>query len=49
MVVEDDALRQKLQQDRLGEVLAQMDAEHGPIPEDLLEEARQLWRSGRSS
>jgi Arc/MetJ family transcription regulator len=39
-----DALRQQLQHDRLGELLAQMDAEQGPIPEDVLEEARQLWR-----
>ncbi len=39
-----EALRRQLQHDRLGELLAQMDAESGPIPDDLLEEARQLWR-----
>jgi Arc/MetJ family transcription regulator len=39
-----DALRQQLQHDRLGELLAQMEAEQGAIPEDLLEEARRLWR-----
>ena len=40
-----DALRRQLQHDRLGELLAEMDAESGPIPEDMMEEARQLWRS----
>jgi hypothetical protein len=39
-----DALRRQLQQDRLGELLGQMRAEAGPIPDDLMEEARQLWR-----
>jgi hypothetical protein len=39
-----DALRRQLQHDRLGELLAEMEAESGPIPEDLMEEARQLWR-----
>ncbi len=39
-----DALRHRLQRDRLGELLAEMEAESGPIPEDLMEEARQLWR-----
>lgn len=39
-----DALRRQLQHDRIGELLAEMEAESGPIPEDLMEEARQLWR-----
>ncbi len=39
-----DALRRQLQHDRLGELLGQMHAESGPIPDDLMEEARQLWR-----
>ena len=39
-----DALRRQLQHDRLGELLAEMEAESGPIPADLLEEARSLWR-----
>jgi Arc/MetJ family transcription regulator len=39
-----DALRRQLQHDRIGELLAEMEAESGPIPDDLLEEARQLWR-----
>jgi hypothetical protein len=40
-----DALRRQLQHDRLGELLAEMEATSGPIPDDLMEEARQLWRS----
>ena len=39
-----DALRRQLQHDRLGELLAEMDASSGPIPDDLMEEARQLWQ-----
>jgi Arc/MetJ family transcription regulator len=39
-----DALRRQLQHDRLGELLAEMDAASGPVPDDLLKEARQLWR-----
>jgi Arc/MetJ family transcription regulator len=38
------ALRRQLQHDRLGELLAEMDAESGPVPEALIEEARQIWR-----
>jgi Arc/MetJ family transcription regulator len=38
-----DALRRQLQHDRLGELLSAMDAESGPIPEELTEEARKLW------
>ena len=40
-----EALRRHLQYDRLGELLDQMEAESGPIPEDLMEEARNLWRA----
>ena len=39
-----DALRRQLQHDRIGELLAAMDADSGPIPDELMEEARQLWR-----
>ncbi|MGB3411296.1 MAG: hypothetical protein WBA45_08855 [Microthrixaceae bacterium] len=39
-----DALRRRLQRDRIGELLADMDSEAGAIPEDLMEEARQIWR-----
>lgn len=41
----NDALRRQLQRDRLGVLLAEMDAESGPIPEDVLDEARNPWRS----
>jgi Arc/MetJ family transcription regulator len=39
-----DALRRQLQHDRLGKLLAEMAAESGPIPDDVMEEARRLWR-----
>lgn len=39
-----DALRRQLQHDRLGELLAELDATAGPIPDELMKEARQLWR-----
>lgn len=39
-----DALRRQLRHDRLGELLAELDATAGPIPDELMEEARQLWR-----
>ena len=38
-----EALRRQLQHDRLGELLAQMDAESGPVPDELMKEARHLW------
>lgn len=40
-----DALRRQLQHDRIGELLAEMDATSGPVPDELLEEARRLWRA----
>lgn len=40
-----EALRRQLQHDRLGELLAEMAAESGPIPDDVMEEARQPWRA----
>jgi Arc/MetJ family transcription regulator len=40
----NDALRRRLQHDRLGDLLAEMEAESGPVPEELLTEARQAWR-----
>lgn len=39
-----EALRRQLQRDRLIELLAEMEARSGPIPDDLMEQARQLWR-----
>jgi hypothetical protein len=39
-----DALRRQLQHDRIGELLAEMDTDSGPIPGELMEEARLLWR-----
>jgi Arc/MetJ family transcription regulator len=40
----NEALRRQLQRDRLAEMLAEMDAESGPIPDDVMEEARRPWR-----
>ena len=40
----NDALRRRLQHDRLGDLLAEMDVESGPLPEDLLDEARRVWQ-----
>jgi Arc/MetJ family transcription regulator len=45
----NEALRRKLDYDRLGEFLAHMEAEHGPIPEDMIEEARKLWQPAPSA
>ena len=40
----NEALIRQLQHDRLGELLDEMEKESGPIPSELLEEARALWR-----
>lgn len=40
----NDAVRRQLQRDRLGVLLAKMDAESGPVPPALMEEARKTWR-----
>lgn len=40
----NDALRRQLQHDRIADLLAEMDDEAGPIPAELMEEARELWR-----
>lgn len=39
----DSALRLQLQHERLRALLEEMDAEHGPIAEDILEEVRREW------
>ena len=41
----NEAVRRQLQHDRLADLLAEMEAESGPVPEDVLAEARQVWRS----
>ena len=38
-----EALRHWLQYERVGELLQQMEAEAGPVPDEYLEEARRLW------
>lgn len=37
------------QRDRLGDLLDHMEAEAGPIPPELLDEARRLWQLPRRS
>jgi len=44
----NEALRRQLQRDRLGELLAAMDDESGPVPDQAMEEARKPWRSAPS-
>jgi hypothetical protein len=39
----NDALRIRLQQERLRILLAEMDAEYGPIPPEEIERARKTW------
>jgi Arc/MetJ family transcription regulator len=41
----NDALRRQLQRDRLGELLAEMDASSGRVPDDVMEQARKPWRN----
>lgn len=40
-----DALRHQLQRDRLGALLAEMEAESGAIPDEVMDEARRPWRN----
>ena len=49
----NDALRLRLQHERLRALLAEMDAEFGPVPPEESEKARKAWpdhpaRKGRS-
>ena len=39
----NDALRVRLQQERLRRLLAEMDDEFGPVPPEEIEEARKTW------
>ena len=39
----NDALRIKLQHERLRSLLAQMDDEFGPVPPEVLDRARATW------
>jgi Arc/MetJ family transcription regulator len=41
----NEALRRQLQRDRLTELLENMDTESGPIRDEVMEKARQPWRS----
>jgi hypothetical protein len=37
------AIRHELEREQLGDYLAELDAELGPVPEELLREARGAW------
>ena len=39
----NEALRRQLQHDRIGKLLDEMDAEFGPVPEEMIEEAGKIW------
>ncbi len=45
----NEALRRLLAHDRLQDLLADMEAEAGPIPEDVMAEARQVWLGDEQS
>jgi Arc/MetJ family transcription regulator len=38
------ALRHRLQHDRLSDLLAELEAEEGPIEPEVMEEVRRAWR-----
>lgn len=40
-----NALIRQLQHDRIADMLAEMDEEAGPVPDEMLTEARDAWRS----
>ena len=39
----NEAVRRQLRRDALAELLAELRAEHGPVPDDQMEEVRRLW------
>lgn len=41
----NEAVRRQLQRDRLLALLAEMDLDSGPIPDDVMKEARAPWRN----
>lgn len=45
----NEAVRRQLQHDRLAELLAEMEAKSGPIPDEILSQARQVWRGDERS
>ncbi len=43
------ALAHELEHAQLGTFLRELDAEHGPVPEEALEAARRAWPRGQAS
>ncbi len=40
------AVERQLQHDRIGELLAEQELEHGPVPDELLAQIRVQWLTG---
>jgi hypothetical protein len=40
------AVQERISHDLLGDLIAEFEAEHGPIPEDLVEKAMREWPDG---
>jgi Arc/MetJ-type ribon-helix-helix transcriptional regulator len=38
-----EAVQREIRHDLLGELIEELEAKHGPVPEELLEEARREW------
>jgi hypothetical protein len=38
-----DAVQEQIRHDMLGDLIAEFEAKHGPIPEDLVEKAMREW------
>ena len=38
------AIRHELEREQLGEYLAELEAEFGPVPDELMNEARRAWQ-----
>lgn len=38
-----EAAQARLQHDLLGDLLDELEAEHGPVPDEVREQARQMW------
>ena len=45
----NEALRVQLQHERIRRLLAEMDEEYGPVPEQVMEEVRREWPEQRGA
>jgi hypothetical protein len=44
-----EAVRRQLHHDRLGRLLDELDDDYGPVPEEMMEEARNKWRDAEEA